>query len=118
MAELCERADCLLLLDVNNVFVSSFNHGFDARDWLASIPKSRVAQIHLAGHSDLGGHKIDTHDHAVCAEVWALYAEVRRDFGAIPAMIERDDQFPPFSELLAELACLRDIATSADCVAA
>jgi uncharacterized protein (UPF0276 family) len=118
LAELCERADSLLLLDVNNVFVSSFNHGFDAQEWLAKIPRARVAQIHLAGHSDLGGHKIDTHDHPVCEEVWALYASVRRDFGAIPAMIERDDQFPPFAELLAELACLRDIAASVDRVAA
>ncbi len=118
LAELCRKADCLLLLDVNNVFVSSYNHDFDPQAWLAKIPKSRVAQIHLAGHSDLGGHKIDTHDHPVCEEVWALYAQVRRDFGDIPAMIERDDEFPPFAELLAELAYLRDIAAEADRAAA
>jgi hypothetical protein len=118
LAELCQRADCLLLLDVNNVFVSSYNHGFDAHAWLAKIPKSRVAQIHLAGHSDLGGHKIDTHDHPVCEEVWALYAQARDIFGAVPAMIERDDNFPPFAELLAELACLREIAAHADRAAA
>lgn len=110
LAELARRADCLLLLDVNNVFVSAFNHGFDAKDYLDRIPKERVAQIHVAGHSDMGTHKIDTHDHPVCGDVWELFSYVRQRFGPIPAMIERDDRFPPFSELLAELRHMRHLA--------
>ena len=110
LAELSRRADCLLLLDVNNVFVSSFNHGFDGKAYLERIPKDRVAQIHIAGHTDLPTHKIDTHDQPVCDEVWELFSHVRRRFGPIPAMIERDDNFPPFAELLAELAHLRALA--------
>ena len=71
LAELCERADCGLLLDVNNVFVSAFNHGFDADEFIDGIPVGRVGQIHLAGHSDHGTHLLDTHDHSVCDGVWA-----------------------------------------------
>ncbi len=112
LAELSNRADCLLLLDVNNVFVSGFNHGFDAKAYLDLVPKGRVAQIHVAGHTDLPTHKIDTHDHPVCDDVWALFAYVRENFGPIPAMIERDDQFPPFAELLAELQHMRELAES------
>ncbi len=110
LAELAQRADCLLLLDVNNVHVSAFNHGFDAHAHLDRLPRERVAQIHVAGHSDLGTHKIDTHDHPVCDDVWALFSYVQRTFGPIPAMIERDDRFPPFSELLEELAHMRLLA--------
>lgn len=110
LSELAARADCLLLLDVNNVFVSSFNHGFDAEKYFGALPKDRVAQIHLAGHTSLETHKIDTHDQPVCDEVWSLFAHVRKKFGAIPAMIERDDAFPPFADLLAELDHMRDIA--------
>jgi uncharacterized protein len=109
LAELAARADCLLLLDVNNVFVSGFNHGFDAKAYLEHLPKHRVAQIHVAGHTDLPTHKIDSHDHPVCDEVWALFAHMRESFGPIPAMIERDDLFPPFEDLLAELAYMREI---------
>ena len=69
---LATRADCGLLLDVNNVFVSARNHGFDADAFLAGLPRDRVAQFHLAGHSDRGTHLLDTHDHPVCEEVWAL----------------------------------------------
>ena len=114
LAELAQRADCLLLLDVNNIFVSGFNHGFEPRAYLDRVPRERVAQIHLAGHTSLATHKIDTHDHPVCDEVWDLFAHVRRTFGAVPSMIERDDQFPPFAELLAELAHMREIARRAD----
>ena len=78
LAALCERADCGLLLDVNNVFVSAFNHGFDARQFIDGIPVGRVGQIHLAGHSDYGTHLLDTHDHAVCDGVWALYRQAVR----------------------------------------
>ena len=109
LAELAARADCLLLLDVNNVFVSGYNHGFDAKAYLDLLPKQRVAQIHVAGHQDLPTHKIDSHDHPVCDEVWALFAYMRENFGPIPAMIERDDLFPPFEDLLEELAFMREI---------
>ena len=118
LAELARRADCLLLLDVNNVFVSAFNHGFDAKAYLDRLPKDRVAQIHVAGHSDLGTHKIDTHDHPVCDGVWDLFAHARRLFGPVPAMIERDDRFPPFAELLDELRVLRQIAAAEERAAA
>ncbi|ARN82671.1 DUF692 domain-containing protein [Methylocystis bryophila] len=109
LGEMARRADCLLLLDVNNVFVSSFNHGFSAEDYIDAIPVERVAQFHMAGHTDKGNYRIDTHDHPVCEEVWTLYARARRRFGPVAAMIERDDNFPPFSELLAELQRMREI---------
>jgi uncharacterized protein (UPF0276 family) len=118
LAELAARADCLLLLDVNNVFVSGFNHGFDAKAYLEHLPKQRVAQIHVAGHTDLPTHKIDSHDHPVCDEVWALFAHMRENFGPIPAMIERDDLFPPFEDLLAELSYMREICAKLERVPA
>jgi uncharacterized protein (UPF0276 family) len=102
LAELCERADCGLLLDVNNVFVSAFNHGFDARDFIDGIPVGRVGQIHLAGHSDYGTHLLDTHDHSVCDGVWALYRRAVERFGRVSTLVEWDDHIPPFAEVLAE----------------
>lgn len=114
VTEMAERADCLLLLDVNNIFVSGFNHGFDAESFIESIPVARVAQLHLAGHSSYETHKIDTHDQPVCEEVWRLYERTRLRFGDISAMIERDDNYPPFDELLAELEHMREIARTAD----
>jgi uncharacterized protein len=110
VCEVAERADCWLLLDVNNVFVSAFNHDFDSGTFLEKIPVERVIQFHLAGHSDCETHKIDTHDQPVCEEVWALYAEACARFGPVSTMIERDDNFPPFAELLAELERARGIA--------
>ncbi|WP_424361381.1 DUF692 domain-containing protein [Methylocystis parvus] len=107
--EMAERADCLLLLDVNNVFVSGFNHGFDPVAFIDAIPVERVVQFHMAGHTDNETHRVDTHDQPVCEEVWALYEHARRRFGDVSAMIERDDNFPPFSELLDELQRMRDI---------
>lgn len=107
--EMAERADCLLLLDVNNVFVSSFNHGFDPRAFIDAIPAERVVQFHMAGHSDNGTHRVDTHDQPVCDEVWALYDYARRRCGDVSVMIERDANFPPFAELLAELDEMRAI---------
>lgn len=112
--ELAKRADCLLLIDVNNVFVSSFNHGFDAAEYIDNIPAERVAQLHLAGHADHGTHRIDTHDQPVCEEVWSLFEKARRRFGDVSTMIERDDNFPPFAELLAELGRMRDIFAKVD----
>ncbi|WP_300302278.1 DUF692 domain-containing protein [Ferrovibrio sp.] len=110
LAALSREADCLLLLDVNNVYVSARNHGFDADAYLAGIPHDRVAQIHLAGHSDLGDLIIDTHDAPIADPVFALYARALRRFGPVSTMIERDDNFPPFAELLAELDRVRQVA--------
>jgi uncharacterized protein (UPF0276 family) len=113
IAELAKRADCELLLDVNNVYVSSRNHGFDARTFIDAMPRERVLQIHLAGHEDHGTHCVDTHDHPVCDAVWALYAHTVRRLGPVPTMIERDDHIPPLAELLAELDHARRVQTEA-----
>jgi uncharacterized protein (UPF0276 family) len=102
LAELCQRADCGLLLDVNNIFVSAFNHGFDANQFVDGIPRGRVGQIHLAGHSDEGTHLLDTHDHQVCEGVWALYRRALERFGRVSTLVEWDDHIPPFDEVLAE----------------
>jgi len=104
IAELLRRADCQLLLDVNNVYVSSVNHGFDARAYIDAIRPERVVQIHLAGHEDHGDYLIDTHDHPVCEAVWQLYGYTMARMGPKPTMIERDDDIPPLPELLTELA--------------
>ncbi len=102
LAALCERTDCGLLLDVNNIFVSAFNHSFVATDFIDGIPVGRVGQIHLAGHSDYGTHLLDTHDHAVCEGVWELYRRAVQRFGRISTLVEWDDHIPPFAEVLAE----------------
>lgn len=113
LREVAERADCLLLVDVNNVHVSSVNHGFDALGYLRALPAHRVQQIHLAGHTDHGDVLIDTHDQPVPEPVWALYAEACRLFGPVATMIERDDRIPPLADLLAELETARRVAASA-----
>jgi uncharacterized protein (UPF0276 family) len=113
IGELLGRADCELLLDVNNVYVSSRNHGFDARTFIDALPSERVRQIHLAGHEDHGTHCVDTHDHPVCDGVWALYAHTVKRHGAIPTMIERDDNIPPLTELLVELDQARRVQAEA-----
>jgi uncharacterized protein (UPF0276 family) len=110
LRELAERADCLILLDINNIYVSSYNHGFDPLDYLNGIAVDRVQQFHLAGHRNLGDYIIDTHDEAVIDPVWDLYARAVKRFGPISTMIERDDNIPPLDELLAELAYARNIA--------
>jgi len=112
LTEIAQRADCLLLLDINNIYVSAFNHEFDPLDYLLSIPPERVQQFHLAGHSNYGDYVIDTHDEPVCDAVWSLYAWAAEHFGDITFMIERDDNIPPLNELLAELNQARDIAAS------
>lgn len=103
VAELLRRSGAKLLLDVNNVYVSSRNHGFDARDYIDLMPAAQVVQIHLAGHEDRGDIVIDTHDQAVCDAVWQLYAYTLLKLGERPTMIERDDAIPPLAELLREL---------------
>lgn len=116
---MCAETGCHLLLDVNNVFVSAGNHGFDALAWLGGIPADRVRQIHLAGHSQGRDMLIDTHDRPVPASVWDLYARAVALTGPVTTMIERDDDIPPLAELLAELDNARVIAGSAQsCVAA
>jgi uncharacterized protein (UPF0276 family) len=110
LREVATRADCNILLDINNIYVSSINHGFDALEYLRCMPRERVRQFHLAGHSDMGGHLIDTHDHPIIQPVWDLYAAALNLFGDIPTMIERDDNIPELAELLAELDVARDIA--------
>ncbi|WP_282948250.1 MULTISPECIES: DUF692 domain-containing protein [unclassified Sphingopyxis] len=113
LAEMAGRADCLLLLDVNNIYVSARNHGFDPEDYLAGLPVDRIQQIHLAGHSDMGDYVIDTHDADVCDAVWDLYASAIRRFGSVATMIERDDAIPPLADVLAELDCARALAARA-----
>lgn len=118
LGEVAQRADCLLLLDVNNVYVSSVNHGFDAHAYLKSIPVERVQQLHLAGHSRQDGHLIDTHDAPVAEPVWQLFAAAIERFGHVSTMIERDDRIPELEVLLAELARARAIADTATASAA
>ena len=110
LAAVAEAADCLILLDINNIFVSSHNHGFDPLKYLDGIPVERVWQHHLAGHSNLGRVIIDTHDHPVADPVWKLYAEAVKRFGRVSTMIERDDNIPPLADVLAELAQARVLA--------
>lgn len=110
LAEVAERADCLILLDINNVHVSAMNHGFSALDYLRGIPVSRVQQFHLAGYEQGERLIVDTHDAPVSNAVWDLYIEAVRRFGRVSTMIERDDHFPPLSELMAELEHARILA--------
>ncbi len=110
VAEIAKRADCLVLLDVNNIYVSSYNHAFSPTDYLNGIPKDRVQQIHLAGHSNQGHYIIDTHDAPVIQPVWDLYALALQRFGAVSTMIERDDNIPALAELIKELEQARLIS--------
>jgi len=108
--EVCTRAGCRMLLDINNIYVSARNHGFDPIDYLNGITPALVQQFHLAGHSDFGDYIIDTHDHDVPDPVWSLYGEALQRFGAVSTMIERDDDIPAFPVLFAELEHARAIA--------
>ena len=110
ISELTRRTGCWLLFDVNNVFVSAFNHGYDAYAFLNGIPADRVIQFHLAGHSDMGNYIVDTHDHPVREEVWDLYKAALKRFGPVSTMIERDDNIPPLAEMLDELEQARALA--------
>jgi hypothetical protein len=104
LGRLTEATGCGLLLDVNNVYVSATNHGFDAAAYIAAIPADRVVQMHLAGHTDCGTHLIDTHDHPVAAPVWPLYAQAQARSGGASTLLEWDASIPSYPELLAELA--------------
>jgi len=110
LREIAERADCLILLDVNNIYVSSVNHEFDPLDYLNAIPVDRVQQIHLAGHENHGDYLVDTHDHPVPDPVWELYSAALRRFGGVSTMIERDANIPPLEDLCAELDAARALA--------
>jgi uncharacterized protein (UPF0276 family) len=110
LSAIAGRADCLILLDINNIFVSSFNHDFDPRDYLQGVPAERIQQFHIAGHRNHGDYIVDTHDEPVIDPVWQLYAEACRRFGAVSTLIERDDNIPPLDELLEELDHARRIA--------
>jgi uncharacterized protein (UPF0276 family) len=105
-----EESDCLLLLDVNNIYVSSVNHEFYALTYLNSVPADRLQQIHLAGHEDHGDYLIDTHDQPVPQPVWDLYAAAVRRFGRVSTMIERDANIPPLAVMEAELDVARKLA--------
>lgn len=113
LAAVAEEADCGILLDVNNVYVSAVNHGFSAAEYIRSVPRDRVGQFHLAGHSDHGTHLLDTHDHPVCDEVWALYDLAVRRFGPQATLIEWDEHIPPLSRLIREAQTARAVAVAA-----
>ena len=108
--ELTRRTGCWLLLDISNVHVNAFNHGFDPRLFLAGLPADRVVQFHLAGHRDSGTHLIDTHDRPVSEDVWDLYAEALRRFGPVSTTIERDDDASSLGEIVAEVERSRNVA--------
>ena len=108
LTEISTRADCGLLLDVNNVYVSSVNHNFDPMKYIMGVPKERVGQIHLAGHSehvakDGSKYLIDTHDNAVCDDVWKLYEATTRLLGNVNTMVEWDADIPDYSRLEEEV---------------
>ncbi|HEX8365393.1 MAG TPA: DUF692 domain-containing protein [Allosphingosinicella sp.] len=107
LSRMAEAADCGLLLDVNNVWVSAMNHGFDPEAYIEAIPAERVVQVHLAGPTDCGTHYMDTHDKPVRDEVWPLYALAQQRTGGVSTLLEWDADIPPWEAMLAELAKAR-----------
>lgn len=103
LCEVLERADCLLLCDINNIYVSAVNHGFSAQDYLSRLPGKRIKEFHLAGFEDQGTHLLDTHGARVHEEVWTLYRTALELFGQVPTLIEWDTNIPEYSVLLEEL---------------
>ena len=110
LSAIANEADCNILLDVNNIYVSAFNHKFDPLTYIKAMPAARVHQIHLAGHSNNGSYILDTHDAPVIQDVWNLYKQTIDIFGLVSTMIERDDSIPPLQELVDELELARRIA--------
>jgi uncharacterized protein len=113
ISELTKRTGCWLVFDVNNVFVSAFNHEYDPYEFIAGIPADRVVQFHLAGHEHNMTHIIDTHDALVCDEVWTLYKAALDRFGPVSTIIERDDDIPPLAVMVEELGKARMLAAEA-----
>jgi uncharacterized protein (UPF0276 family) len=113
LTALCELTGCELLLDVNNVYVSARNHGFEPWDFISGLPRQQIRQLHLAGHSDYGSYLIDTHDQPVSDPVWQLYQRTLRHLGPVATLLERDDHYPLLEELLGELAQARAYAAVA-----
>jgi len=111
--EICEQENCSLLLDINNIYVSAFNHNFDAVTYLNKIQPANVVQMHIAGHTNYGTHIIDTHDQSVCDDVWALMEIASKRFPNASPMLERDDNFPPFIEIKSEFDKMRKTHLSA-----
>lgn len=117
LTALAEQADCRLLLDVNNVYVSSVNHGFNAVEYIEKLPHARVVQIHLAGHTDCGTHIIDTHDGPVSSQVWELYRLACRRIGSVSTLLEWDSNIPAFPILYAEALKARRHAATEESIA-
>jgi uncharacterized protein (UPF0276 family) len=109
LSALVKKTDCGLLLDVNNIFVSAHNHGFDADDFLRGVPVEAVGQIHLAGHSRKGPLLLDTHDHPVPDGVWSLYEKAIARFGAVSTLVEWDEKVPSVEEVIAESRRAEDL---------
>jgi uncharacterized protein (UPF0276 family) len=109
VSEILERSGCGMLLDVNNVYVSSLNQKFNPIDYLKAIPSQKIGQIHLAGHTNKGHYCVDTHDEPICKEVFKLYEWVVKNKGTFSTMIERDDNFPSWEELNQELGMVKNI---------
>jgi uncharacterized protein (UPF0276 family) len=117
LSELSARANCLLLLDVNNIYVNSVNHRFDAETFIRGVPRKRVAQIHLAGHERQDAFIVDTHDAPIAKAVWTLYRSACRRFGPVSTMIEQDANIPPLKDLLEELALAQTFTTAIEAAA-
>lgn len=109
LSAVAERADCMILLDINNVYVSARNHGFDPERYIDALPAGRIAQLHLAGHTDRGSHAIDDHGSHVCGAVWDLYRHALRLFGPVPAIVEWDENLPALEVLEEEAAIAKRI---------
>jgi len=114
LACVAERADCGILLDVNNVYVSAFNHGFDAREYIDRTPSDRVAQMHLAGHTHKGTHILDTHSDYVIDTVWELYRFAHRRFGGVATLLEWDANIPEFEVVHGEALKARNFRDEED----
>ena len=109
LAEVARRSGCGILLDLNNVYVNAFNHGFDPTAYLDGIPGERVGQFHLAGHTDRGPFLFDTHSSPVIGPVWDLYKEALRRWGPVTTLVEWDEEIPPFERLAEEAGAARRI---------
>jgi uncharacterized protein (UPF0276 family) len=113
LAAVAEQADCGILLDVNNVYVSATNHGFDPYAYIDAIPVARVGQVHLAGYTDTGSYLFDTHSAPVADSVWDLYAHAVRRFGMVSTLVEWDAELPPMARLCEEVDRARQVARAA-----